>query len=518
MREHRGVSREELKQSAVVTVTVLMVLGLVAAWSVLIPGVMVWDNIVVAVIGSLRLTGPVAAAFGAWVAVRKRRATRGGAPNTSTVSATSSSATSAKPALTTSTTPTMPTTWRAMKAPLAILAIVVGSFGATVLVLTLRAVLSEQAGRLLPSGLAMGAAGLALYVVLGWIMGWIVPLAITPLLAGCATYALFAWLGDGSGWADRLAPTPPQQYDLFMGLSAGAFLDQTLWLLGISAALLLGWTAAVTRQALALAAAMLALLAAGTGMARVLTGPPLLAGAQKVVYSCSEWPITVCVHPGMRGGLTELGSAFTGIAARLSGTPAAFRRVEQRSRLTDGGPADGGPANYADAAHGVAPIHVDDLDAGYADRAAAEFVERLSRPCTEAVAAGYRAVVAAWLRDEPPPAGPLAEHRDAAAWFSALSEEQRRQWLRMFYSDFANCRLSGNHFGGLVYAPRPSPTPLAPAPAEGMTTPGMTTPGMSPHETPPHETPPHGTPPRGTPAPGRPAPGRPSPGMSLPAM
>ncbi|GAA0978286.1 hypothetical protein GCM10009555_040990 [Acrocarpospora macrocephala] len=442
MREHRGVSREELKHSAVVTVTVLMVLGLVAAWSVLIPGVMVWDNIVVAVIGSLRLTGPVAAAFAAWVAVRKRRATRGER-----------------------------TIRQALKAPLAILAVVIGSFGATVLVLTLRAVLSEQAGALLPSGLAMGAAGLALYVVLGWMLGWGVPYAITPMLAGLATYALFTWIAEGSGWADRLAPAPPEPYDLFQGLSDGAFLDQTIWLLGISAALLLSWAAAVTRQPLALAAAMLAVLAAGTGVARLVSEPDALSSAQKIVYSCQEWPITVCVHPGMRGGLTELGSAFTGIAARLSGTPAAFQRVEQRSRLT---------AGAEDAARGVIPIHVDDLDTGYADRAAAEFVERLSRPCTEPVSAGYRAIVAAWLRGEPLPAGPLLEHQNASAWFSGLSEEQRREWLRMFYADFANCRLSVNHFGGLAYAPRPSPTPLMPVPLMPASPPpgGMPSPAM----------------------------------------
>src|SRR5687768_792833 len=75
VREHRGVSREELQQSALVAVAVLLVLGVVAAWSVLIPGVSAWENIIVALIGSLRITGPVAAAFAAWVAVRRRRAT-----------------------------------------------------------------------------------------------------------------------------------------------------------------------------------------------------------------------------------------------------------------------------------------------------------------------------------------------------------------------------------------------------------------------------------------------------------
>ena len=54
----------------------------------------------------------------------------------------------------------------------------------------------------------------------------------------------------------------------------------------------------------------------------------------------------------------------------------------------------------------------------------------------------------AWLRGEPLPAGPLPEHQYAAAWFSGLTEAQRRDWLRMFYTDFASCTLRAEHFGG----------------------------------------------------------------------
>nr|BFE87207.1 hypothetical protein GCM10020093_098080 [Planobispora longispora] len=128
-------------------VAVLLVLGLVAAWSVLIPGVSAWENIIVALIGSLRLTGPVAAAFAAWVAVRRRRGTGGRAL----------------------------TPWQAVRAPLAILVVVMGSFTATVLVLAVKTMLTEQAGRLLPSGLVMSVAGLALYVTIGWVTGWLLP-------------------------------------------------------------------------------------------------------------------------------------------------------------------------------------------------------------------------------------------------------------------------------------------------------------------------------------------------------
>lgn len=389
-------------------VSVLLVLGVIAAWSVLIPGVRAWENIIVAVIGSLRLTGPVAAAFAAWVAVRRRR----GIGRRSL------------------------TTWQAVRAPLAVLVVVAGSFTATVLVLVVRTMLTEQAGRLLPSGLGVGLAGLALYVTIGWVTGWLLPWTITPMLAGLGCYGLFAWLTRGATWTDRLAPATREPYDVFQGLSAAALTDQTLWLLGVSAALLLGWAALVTRQALVLAGALLAVLAAGTGMARLLTEPRAIS-AQRVVYSCQEWPITVCVHPGMRTGLSELGSAFVKIASRLAGTPGEFSRLEQRPRSDD-----------VDLPAGAVPIHVDDLSSGFADEAADEFVQGLAQECAGTPAGGYRDIVVAWLRGKPLPGGPLPEHQYAAAWFSGLTETQRREWLQTHYTDFAGCRLQGGHFGG----------------------------------------------------------------------
>ncbi|MFG6194622.1 hypothetical protein [Nonomuraea sp. JJY05] len=424
MREHAGVSREELKQSAAVTVAVLLALGLLAAWNVLIPGVDAWENIVAAVIGSLRMTGPVAAAFAAWVALRKRRALRGRSL----------------------------TTWRALKAPLAIVVVVLGSFGATVLVLAVKTVLTDQSGRLSLSGLGMGMAGLALYSVIGWVAGWVVPKVFTPPLAGLACYGVFSWLADDRGWADKLAPGTGEPYDLFQGLSGAPFFDQTIWLLGITAALLLGWAALVTRQALVLACALLSVLAAGMGVSRVLAQPKP-AAAVDIAYSCQDWPITVCVHPGMRAGLTELGAAFTQIASRLAGTPAAFTRVEQRPLGEELKPSNG-----------LAPIHVPDLSAGFAEEAAYEYIESLAARCPGTVADGYREIVMAWLRGEPLPGGPLPEHQYAASWFSWLSEHQRREWLRMFYSDFRNCGLSSMYFGGggtarVQVAPSARPTP-----------------------------------------------------------
>ncbi|WP_233508398.1 hypothetical protein, partial [Spongiactinospora gelatinilytica] len=434
-RRRRGFSRAELTQSAAITVALLLVLGLLAAWSVLVPGVDAWENIVVAIIGSLRLTGPVAAAFAGWVAMRKRRAT-------------------AKRPL---------TPWRAMKAPLAIMAVVAVSFTVTALLFAVRSVLTEQAGRLPPSALAMGMAGLGLYVAIGWVTGWALPWTITPALAALGCYGLFTWLMEGSTWAERLAPATREPYDVFQGLSGAAFADQTLWLIGASTALMLGWAATVTRQGALLGAALVAVLAAGAGLVRLAGGPPAGGASPPVAYSCQEWPITICVHPGMRNGLTDLGATFTKIASRLSGTPAEFTRVEQRPRRAEGDPTPG-----------VVPVHVDDLESGFADKAAEEFLETLAGDCADRRPGGYREIVMSWLRGEPLPGGPLPEHQYAAAWFSGLTEAQRREWLRMFYTDFTACTLRAEHFGGGPQRLRadgghdggPRPKPAFPAPAQ----------------------------------------------------
>lgn len=412
MRRHRGVTREELNQSAAVAVAVLLGIGLVTAWNVLIPGVAAWENTVVAVVGSLRHTGPAAAAFAAWVALRVRRARRRRAP--------------------------APGPWRALRVPLAVLAVVVCAFGATVVVLALRGAVSEHAGRMPPSGLLAGVAGLAFFVALGWVAGWAVPRGITPVAVLAAGYAISHWAAHGPRWAERLGPSIREPYDLFGALDPELFTGQALWLAGAGAALLLGWAAVVSRRVLPAVAAIAALVAAGVGVARLLTPPARAQAAGPVAYACQEWPITVCVHPGMRAGLDELSARFIGLASRVAGTPAEFWRVEQHSRR-------GRPELPA----GVVAVHVDDLRPGFADRAVAEFTEGLAPRCAEP-ANGYREIVLGWLRGGPIPAGPLPEHRRAAAWFSGLTEAQRRGWLQMFYTDLVRCELGGNHFADVT--------------------------------------------------------------------
>ncbi|WP_283137296.1 hypothetical protein [Rhizohabitans arisaemae] len=418
-----------MRYGAVIALSLLAVLGLIAAWSVLIPGVADWENLVAAIIGSLRLTGPVATAFAAWAAIRRRAATRG----------------------------RRLTAWRATLSPLSVVAVVLLSFAVTSGVLALKTLLSDEVGRLWPSGLVMGVAGLTLYVMLGWVTGWLIPFPVTPFTAGVGCHVLVVWLADGHRWWSALAPTTPEPYDLFERMEPDLFLNQTLWLAGLSVALLLTWAAWVARRPLVLTSATLAVLVAGGGAARLHGGHPAVP-TEPVAYTCQEWPITVCVHPGMRPGLAELGSAFTELAARLNGTSMAFSRVEQRSR-----------DHFARPRAGVVVIHVDDLSPGYAGEARREVVARLPRSC--GTGGPYDAVVTAWLRGDPLPDGPGPEQLRAAAWFSALTEDQRRDWMRTHHREFTLCRLGPGHFSDTAYPQVADPSvtwgyvPPTPAPA-----------------------------------------------------
>ncbi|RJL24530.1 hypothetical protein D5H75_29905 [Bailinhaonella thermotolerans] len=379
---------------------VLAGLGLFAAWTVLIPGVSHWDNAVAALIESLRLTGPVAAAFAAWAGARRRRT--GAAPS--------------------------------LRAPLSVLGFAAGAFTVTTGVLAVKTVLGGGGGGPAAGGLLVALAGLGAHVAVGWAAGWAVPRALTPPLVGLACYGLVAWAAGRQAWWSLLAPLTHEREevrDVFERFLPDLFLDQAVWLAGFAAVVLLGWLAAAARRPMLIAPMLLAALAASFGLSRVHLEYGTARPAP-VAYSCREWPITVCVHPGMRPGLPELGEEFTAVAARLSRTPMVFTRVEQR-------PGDERSA----LPRGTVAIRVDDLAPGFAARAAADFVRRIA-PCSD----DYSGIVTSWLAGRPLPGGLSAGQRHAAAWFGSLAEPVRRDWLRRHYLTFTQCRLKPSHFSG----------------------------------------------------------------------
>ncbi|MFC7729918.1 hypothetical protein [Actinomadura keratinilytica] len=224
---------------------------------------------------------------------------------------------------------------------------------------------------------------------------------------------------------------------MFTGLRTRVLADQTLWSLGLIAALVLAYVGWATRRAAVAVpvAAALALTAVGTAGLRSSHGQA--AAPAPVALACREWPLTVCVHPALRDALPALSNAATPLAARLAGTPSAFNRVEQRPERE--------PARVAG---GVAVVHLRDLSPGFEARAVRQIQDALvdGRACAASLdpaAAEYRALVDAWLLGREAPA---ISDRAAARRFRAWREETRRAWLRRHYTDYRHCALGPGHF------------------------------------------------------------------------
>jgi hypothetical protein len=392
-------------------VPALALLGAVAAWRALLPGVAYWDDAVAALFASVRVLGPASAALAAWVALREHRLgyLRG-------LSARS-------PAL----GPLLDLLL------LGVVSLIAYAMVATVVVV--KTLLHVQAGHPQLIGLLAGALTLLVYTVIGYLAGRAVPKLATVAAAAAGTCV---WGAARPGtWTYLLPPPGVEHIHPFAGLRTELLAGQALWSLGLGALLVTGYVWTLTRRArLAVPiVAAAAVVAVTTLWIHAQQRAPLAPRAFE--YSCRQWPLTVCVHPALRTALPSLEAALTPLATRLSGTPGGFTRVEHR------------PDNdFPRPGHGVVYIHLRDLSPGYEHRAEQEIQISLldARTCgNPAHAAGvrYTALVSAWLLDEAPP---RLTDATAARVFARWAEVRRRHWLRTHYVRYHSCTLRGRDF------------------------------------------------------------------------
>ncbi|MGI5232426.1 hypothetical protein [Actinoallomurus sp. CA-142502] len=392
-------------------VPALALLGAVAAWHALLPGVAYWDDAVAALFASVRVLGPASAALAAWVALREHRLgyLRG-------LSARS-------PAL----GPLLDLTLLGVVSLCAYLVV-----AAIVVVKTL---LHVEAGHPQVVGLLAGALTLLDYTVIGYLAGRAVP-RLPTVAAAAAVTCLWGVARPGT-WTYLLPPPGVEHIHPFAGLRTELLAGQALWSLGFGGLLVSGYLWTLTRRArlaLPLVAAA-GLIALTTLWIHAQQRTPLAPRAFE--YSCRQWPLTVCVHPALRSALPSLEAALTPLATRLSGTPGGFTRVEHR------------PDNdFPRPGHGVVYIHLTDLSPGYEHRAEQEIQISLldARTCgnpAHAVGVRYTALVSAWLLDETPP---HMTDATAARAFGRWAEARRRHWLRLHYARYRSCTLRGLDF------------------------------------------------------------------------
>ncbi|WP_018655876.1 hypothetical protein [Actinomadura flavalba] len=405
----RALRQDARRAALIIAVPLLAVTGCLAGWPSLVPGVGYWDNSVVALLDATRVMAPLAAGLAAWAGVRERRLD-----------------------FLHDLTARSPAT--AALLDLLLLAVAaLTAYALVALALAAETLSRQDAGAPAPLGLLPGAAALVLHVVAGYLTGRVVPRAPTPLAVAAVALPWALLRPAGTGLWSLLPPAAYDRVDLFSTLRPAVLAAQTLWSLGLTAALVLGYTAWLDRRRALVAPLALALAASAAAAVGLAGARPVQPAPAALI--CRDWPLTVCVHPALRAALPAVTASATPLAARLTGTPAAFTRVEQ------------GPVRRpAGVRAGVAVVHLDDdLSPGHGERAARQIIAGLVShyPCPSARTAQYRALVDSWLLGT---AAPALDDPATARRFGAWPEETRRAWLRGHYTSYERCALGARTF------------------------------------------------------------------------
>ncbi len=358
------------------------VFGIAGAWRALAPGMFGWDFAGDALLDSIRASGPVAAGLAAWLTIRSERSGLGRLERLSRRSAAAGPLTRLGVAA---------------SAALAGYALTAGAVAAWI------GVHGAVAGSLQAAEVAAGAAALLVHVTAGFLIALLccacccparlprvrrlpgrppVPADLIRAASGAvaaialptavlaATWALDTCAGarrsDGTAWPGLLV-SPDVHHSPFTEWRPGFFVAVLTWFCGVAAAAILasGWALTrAHRYAIGFTAASV-MAGVGLGHLHADAAHPMTPVYASVV--CRSWPLVVCVNPAFAAALPQLESAFTEVAAGVSGTPAAVRSVTQ---LPPGASVSGRQGGYG--------FHLDDLRQGYALRAKSDLTRQVT--------------------------------------------------------------------------------------------------------------------------------------------
>ena len=413
----RWVASAELRHSPMLAaVPVLAFLGGLAAWRGLLPGVASWDATSLAVLGATQLLGPVAAGLACWTAQREHRRRL-----------------EYLRVLADSRGPAVPL-FQLGAAVLWVLVAYLAVCGA----LAAYTIGHHGTGRIAADAIVAGCLGAAVHVAAGYLVGTVVPWRLAAPLVAVGSYVAVVVNMDYSGsWFYLLSPVTVEQANVFVAWREGVFTAQALWLGAVAAVLvvLVTMTARVTLFAVVAGVVALLLGAAGAGRLQAYDGHVFASAVPRTALDCAGRDPTVCLHPGFRGAAATIARTFRPLTRRLAGTSARVSVLQHRA-VWD---RSGLPA-------GAAPLYLDDLAPGYADRARDYFVQDLTRSdgCRAPAGRLYSEVVSAWLLDVPVTLPPPYE--EARARFARATEQERRAWMARHFDAYRSCVLTGASF------------------------------------------------------------------------
>jgi len=153
----------------------------------------------------------------------------------------------------------------------------------------------------------------------------------------------------------------------------------------------------------------------------------------------------VCVYPAYADGLPQLSELFVALDAKLAGTPASRERAEQLDRDFDLHPTANAGRFPLD---GLSPADLRQATSEYLNSLAIGGPPCFDRQPIDTTAAANVEVVRAWLLDDRSEMiRPGPDQTAALAWFSGLTESQRRVWFRSNYEAIVSCTLATTAFG-----------------------------------------------------------------------
>jgi hypothetical protein len=411
----------------------LVLVGVIAAWRALWPGVDIWRNASQSVVASVELLGPAMAGVAAWCAGRDRRR---GTDYLDDLAA--------RPAGT-----------AVLVHLAAIIVCSVIAYAVVLIAVFARTLPGARWGGPMWLWIFAGCLGLVVQAVAGFIIGRWLPFRFVPPLVAIACYVGQIYLINGGGATTFLAAINLQQQDVLFDTNQTLLAAQALWYAGLAAVIILLWLAASRRlrRPAGLAALAAATVAAGAGGSLVLSQHGhFIVGPTAFTYDCGGTSPQVCLQPAFGAGIGELDTTIKPVAARLAGTPWAIHRIEQRDRGIGSTPSPG-----------AVPLFLDDFRAGWALEDTVEMLGIVMygpdglNPCiwNDAKAEDpkdpgqFNDLVAAWIVNDAGlfQAGNSAGTK-AAHWFLALTEAQRKQWLSAHVQSIRSCSLTAADFTG----------------------------------------------------------------------
>jgi hypothetical protein len=290
------------------------------------------------------------------------------------------------------------------------------------------------------------AVGLCSLVVIGWLIGRLAPLRLTPFGVAVGGFIAAMWVDAVAGrwWWSNLFPLKVWIVRPFDEIRPALLIAQAAWLSGVCVAALAILSVRTKGRLFAVVGlstiAVVAMVAGGIGVAAA--GPDLATPGVNVEFVCEGVSPQVCVHPAYSGSLQELRRRAQRISHKVAGTPFSPARFEHRPRGLEGGIPGPGALGFG----------FDAPTANNFDRAAFEMATGvfgvgencLSRGDQAGAGLSSMALLVHWAASDD--YAPNERRREAWNWLNSQDTVMARQWINANTDKIKSCSLDLSDF------------------------------------------------------------------------